>query len=288
MKLTEKCFECLLTRIEYECRIATSDEDKIKEILDECHLQLTGILSENMPSPAASSRIHRTACLIVENEDPYREIKFRSNLEAKKVLDKVEDKLITFRDIVLASVIANTFDYGSKEHKVTDDFSGFFYEEFKKGLNVDDTAEIENLCQDVVYLCDNCGEIVFDKKLIEYLKSRNCHVTVVLKGKPVINDATKKDALEIGLDRIADNVYTSTDGISEVGINFSLLPAQVRDAINSSTLIISKGMANYESLSEYKKTMNLPPVAYLMMVKCEPVAENISIPKGSRIACLER
>ncbi|MBR6011406.1 MAG: DUF89 family protein, partial [Methanomicrobium sp.] len=56
--------------------------------------------------------------------------------------------------------------------------------------------------------------------------------------------------------------------------------------ISKATLIISKGMANYESLSEYKKKMKLPPVAYLMMVKCVPISEDIGIPKGSRIAYL--
>ena len=61
---------------------------------------------------------------------------------------------------------------------------------------------------------------------------------------------------------------------------------QVKEAIDSATIIISKGMGNYESLSEYKKTFKLPPIAFLMMVKCDPIADDIKIPKGSRVACL--
>lgn len=286
MKITDKCFECLLTRIEFECRLVCSDDKKIAEIINLCQKELSESVSNNSPSPEISSRIHRIACDMAGNHDPYSEIKQKTNEEAEIILKQVEDELITFKDCALASVIANTLDYGSKEHKVTSDFVTFFSDEFKKGLSVDDTYEIEKLCKKVVYLCDNCGEIVFDKKLIEYLKKNNSHVTVVVKSKPIINDATIEDAKSLGIDKIADNLYESTDGISEVGINLNMIPSQVQEAIDSATIIISKGMANYESLSEYKKTIKLPPVAFLMMVKCEPIADNIKIPKGSRIAYL--
>ncbi|MBN2734017.1 MAG: DUF89 family protein [Methanomicrobiaceae archaeon] len=286
MKITEKCFECLLTRIEYECRLVCSDEKKIAEIVKICHQNLSDSISENSPSPEISSRIHRIACEMVGSPDPYSKIKKRTNEEAEIILNQVEDKLTTFKGCALASVIANTLDYGSKEHKVTNDFVSFFSDEFKKGLSIDDTHEIEKLCKRVVYLCDNCGEIVFDRKLIEYLKENGSYVTVVVKSKPIINDATIEDAISLGIDKIADNVYESTDGISELGINLNIISQKVKEAIDSATIIISKGMANYESLSEYKKTVKLPPVAYLMMVKCEPIADNIQIPKGSRIAYL--
>ncbi len=286
MKICDRCFECLLTRIDYECRIVCSDEEKINQTVCEAGKKLSEFRAENVPSPEISSRIHRIACGMIGDFDPYKIIKKETNLQAQKLLAEIDGGLLTFRDCVLASVIANTLDYGSKEHKVTDDFVGFFFDEFKKGLNVDDTEKIEKLCERVVYLCDNCGEIVFDKKLIECLKEKNCHVTVVAKSRPIINDATIDDALFLEIDKIADNLYPSTDGISEVGININMIPDEVRDAIESATLIISKGMANYESLSEYKKTIKLPPVAYLMMVKCEPIADDLKMKKGSRIAYL--
>ena len=288
MQITDRCFDCLLTRIEYECRIASDNDSVINEIVDVCKKELTKALSEKLPSPEISSRIHRTACEMVGNTDPYKEIKETTNNEAELFLSEIEERLVTFRDCALACVIANTLDYGSKEHKVTDDFVGFFTGEFEKGFSHDDTDEIEKLCRRVVYLCDNCGEIVFDKKFIEHLKNNGSHVTVVVKSRPIINDATIKDALFLEIDKIADNLYENTSGVSELGLNMNLIPEEVEDAINSATLIISKGMANYESLSEYKKTLNLPPVAYLMMVKCEPIADNIQIPKGSRIAYLAR
>jgi len=42
-------------------------------------------------------------------------------------------------------------------------------------------------------------------------------------------------------------------------------------------------MANFESLSEMD---NLPPVAYLLAAKCKPVADELGVPVGSKIAML--
>ncbi|WOF15819.1 DUF89 family protein [Methanoplanus sp. FWC-SCC4] len=284
MQITKRCFDCLISRIEYECRLVCDDNDQISKIVDTCCVKLTESVSEKSPSPEISSRIHRLACEMMGENDPYYDIKNKSNIEALSVLAGVDDMLVSFSDCCLASVIGNTLDYGSNEHKVTDNFVDFFNTEFKKGFTVDDTDKIMNLCQRVVYLCDNCGEIVFDKKLIEFLKKSGSYVSVVVKGSPIINDATLIDSIELGMDKIADRVYESTSGISEVGINLNLISEELQKEIDNATIIISKGMANYESLSEYKKSRDLPPVAYLMMVKCEPIAEDIKIPKGSRIA----
>jgi uncharacterized protein with ATP-grasp and redox domains len=61
------------------------------------------------------------------------------------------------------------------------------------------------------------------------------------------------------------------------------MPEELSRAMEDCTLVIAKGMANYESLSEYT---GLPPVAFLMAVKCVPIAEEIGVPRGSKVAML--
>lgn len=51
-----------------------------------------------------------------------------------------------------------------------------------------------------LYLGDNCGEIVFDRLPIEQLPSKN--VTFVVRGDPIINDATMADARETGVNEL--------------------------------------------------------------------------------------
>jgi hypothetical protein len=183
---------------------------------------------------------------------------------------------------VLAAVVGNRFDYAVKDHSVTGDFSRFFNEEFRKGLDVDDTARILELSKRVVYLTDNCGEIVFDRLLVGFLKARGSHVTVAVRDAPILNDAILEDARALGFDTVTD-CLTTTGGGAEIGLDMAKMPAELATAIAECTLIISKGMANYESLSMYE---NLPPVAYLMCVKCEMIADDTGIAKGSKIAML--
>lgn len=217
------------------------------------------------------------------SSDPYYHLKVKDNEDARKVCEQVLTDEMSFSDLCLAAIIGNTLDYGSNEHTVTDNLTAHFRNEFKKGLTIDDTDEILKLSQRVVFLCDNCGEIIFDSYLIRHLKRQGAHISVVVRGGPIINDATLEDAHTAEIDSICDELMTNTNGIAELGYNPALAPENLRNAIENATVIIAKGMANYESLTEVE---GLPPVAYCMTVKCAPIADSIGVPKGSRIAML--
>jgi uncharacterized protein with ATP-grasp and redox domains len=179
-------------------------------------------------------------------------------------------------------VIGNIFDYGVKGHTVEEDFLDFFRKEFASGLYIDDTDRILPLCIRVVYCTDNCGEIIFDRLLLEFLKKRGAYITLIVRDEPILNDATMSDVHAFGLDRVADQVYTTGAG-AEIGIRFDLLPDKVRTAFDECSLIISKGMANYESLRE---EAGLPPVAFLLAAKCDPIAGELGVIRGAKLALL--
>ena len=135
----------------------------------------------------------------------------------------------------------------------------------------------------MVYLSDNCGEIVFDRLLIQYLKNQGAHITLAVKLLPALNDATLEDARALGLDRIVD-LLTTNSKKAEIGLCPEEAPHALAAALKNCTLIIAKGMANFESLFELN---DLPPVAYLMAAKCKPVADMIHVPVGSKVALLK-
>jgi len=284
MKLTDACIDCLLSRIAFECRLASADPQTTEKTVRSCRTLLDMYRDSALLHPQIASAVHREACHMIGNPDPFRDLKRTGNAEALEVCRTVKGNLRSFRDYVLASVIGNTFDYAVKDHDVTSDFSRFFATEFAKGLDRDDTDEILKRCSRVVYLTDNCGEIVFDRLLAGYLKAQGSHVTVAVRDAPILNDATMEDALAFGFDKIAD-CLTTTGGGAEIGLDLEKMPADLAQAIGNCTIIISKGMANYESLSEYD---NLPPIAYLMCVKCEMIAEDTGIPRGAKIALLRK
>lgn len=282
MKLTDTCIDCLLSRVIFECDLASAGPALTEKTVAECRTMLGSLRCSSLFHPQIASMVHRKACEMIGNPDPFRELKRAGNTQAMDVCRQFRGRLITFRDYVLAGVIGNTFDYAVKDHNVTGDFSRFFKEEFKKGLDVDDTARILKCCSRVVYLTDNCGEIVFDRLLVGFLKTRGSHVTVAVRDAPILNDATMTDALALGFDKVAA-CLTTTGGGAEIGLDMEKMPADLANAIDNCTIIIAKGMANYESLSEYQ---NLPPVAYLMCVKCGVIAEDTGIARGSKIAML--
>jgi damage-control phosphatase, subfamily I len=282
VKITDTCIDCLLSRVRLECALANAERSLTAQTVSACSTLLCDIRDAPLSHPQIASRIHRKAYDMLGDPDPFLELKNQGNAESIDVCKKVRRDLVTFRDHVLAAVIGNTFDYGVKGHTVTDNFARFFSTEFERGLAIDDTERIFPLCSRVVYLSDNCGEIVFDRLLIQYLKSRGAHVTLAVKEIPLLNDATLTDARMLGLDRIVD-LLTTNGNQGEIGICLDDIPYDLKHAIDMCTIIIAKGMANFESLMEYE---GLPPVAYLMAAKCKPVADEVRVPVGSKVAFL--
>jgi uncharacterized protein with ATP-grasp and redox domains len=284
MKLTDHCIHCLLSRVRLECSLAGASSGLTAQIAEECRQMLEDCKKSDLIHPQIASRIHRHACLRSGNPDPFKTLKAEGNAQALAVCRHTGKHLVSFRDRVLASVIANIFDYGVKGHTVSSDFSAFFAQEFPQGLAIDHSDAIVRNADRVVYLTDNCGEIVFDRLVVETLKAGGSHVTLAVRDAPILNDATMDDARALGFDRIVDRL-TTTGGGAEIGLDRNKMLPDLSDAIDRCTIIIAKGMANYESLSMYE---GLPPVAYLMAVKCQPVADDIGIPVGSKIAMLRK
>jgi uncharacterized protein with ATP-grasp and redox domains len=283
VKIHPRCIDCLLERVRYEAALSTDDADRIRRVVEACRERIGPYRRGVHPAAAVASEIHHLAYTLLADPDPYRQLKERSNEEALAACREVRGDLHTFRDLTLAAILANTYDYGLAVHRVTGDFPAFFRSRFPRGLYRDDTHRMEGLLQRVVYFTDNAGEIVFDLLLIRHLRARGARVTLAVRGAPILNDATREDARWLGMDREVD--LLTTTGSGDIGVTGEKIPKDLARALEEATLVIAKGMANYESLTEYPGL--LPPVAYLMTVKCETVAESIGAPVGSAVALLE-
>ena len=60
----------------------------------------------------------------------------------------------------------------------------------------------------LVYFTDNCGEIVTDKLLLATLRDINpdLYISVIVRGNPVLNDATLEDAKYVHMEDVAQKV----------------------------------------------------------------------------------
>lgn len=291
MKTSPQCAPCLLNRVLYEAELSTKDKALVFKAVESGLDYLRENFHEGADATGISTGIHHKVYEILQDPDPYREKKAQSNAIASAMIPAVAGRINTaapadrFRMAVLASIIGNTFDFGVQGHNVReDDFSSFFDEMFSHGLDVDDTPAIAGLAKngDVVYLTDNCGEIYFDELVIDQLKAMNARITLVVRGGYILTDATMDDVDAMGLDRKVDRVMTT--GSTAIGVDLKLASPELKKAMSEASVIISKGMANYESLSD----AGYHNMAYLLRAKCEPVAKSLGVQKGMNVARLLR
>ncbi len=272
MKTYLDCFPCFLSQALRAARIATDDEMKIKRVLDEVGMMLKDIPLESTP-PETGRLIYRIVREITGNNDPYKEIKEESTKVAlglypslkAKVEESDNELLLAIKIAVAGNVIdfgaSWNFDISEEVEKVLEkDFAICDYDELERCL--DDTEE-------VLYLGDNAGECVFDRVLIEKIGKK---VKYVVRGMPVINDATSDDAIKAGIGEIADIISSGTDA---PGTILETCSREFRDIFYDSKFIISKGQGNYEALSDVDV-----PVFFLFKAKCEVIARNVGVKKG--------
>jgi len=286
MQLFPECIPCLTSRVLYEAKLSSTDPSVQLEA-EEAAAKTMCRMGFEGPIALLSTEVHRAVYRVLRDDDPYRHVKRLANETAVKLLPTVQSLIQRsddpFRSAVIAAIIGNTFDFGVLGFEVAmDDFEKEVATIYRHGLDIDDTDAMKPLLNDVVYVADNVGEIVYDGLLIEQMRKLGARVTLVVRGGPILTDATIEDVWEFGLDKVADEVITT--GSNAIGIKLDEIPAELRDILPRASLIIAKGMANYEMLSEY----SFKPVAYLMRVKCAPVGASVGARVGDFIAKLVR
>ena len=154
------------------------------------------------------------------------------------------------RSIAMAR-IGNYIDFGAMNHVDQAEFLELFHDiEFSDNDKKTYESFLRECAQGERFLliCDNCGEIVLDRLMLEQVKARFPHLTIkaLVRGGDVLNDATVEDAEYTGMDKVAQIV---SNGEAIAGTVYKMLPDDAKRAIDEADVILSKGQANYESLS---------------------------------------
>jgi len=124
---------------------------------------------------------------------------------------------------------------------------------------------------------------VFDRVLADALKPLNKEIIAVVKGGAFQNDITIREARDAGLyESFNEVISTGTDAAS---IFLDEVSVEVLKLIERSDIIVSKGMANYEYLTDIEHILR-KTVLYLLIAKCEPIAIDTQTTKGTALAIL--
>ena len=272
-----ECFPCFLRQVVLALRNVDLDSrDKI-EVLKET-LKDVEKTDPDLTPAHTTTHIHRRVREML-GCDPFEEVKQRYNRvglslynELRGIVDSSDDPLMVATRL---SVAGNAIDFGI----YTDiDIHG----EIKRALNeqfgIDHFSVFKEKVithRQILYLLDNAGEIVFDRLLIETLTSMGKEVTAVVKGSPVINDATMKDAIETGLLEICQVVDNGSDAIGTI---IQWASQDFRALYKSAPFVISKGQGNFETLLGDDKE-----ISFLFQSKCDVVSSKLGVRKDSMI-----
>ena len=177
---------------------------------------------------------------------------------------------------LIMSRIGNYIDFGAMDRVDQNEFMTLFKD---TGMQERDVPVYEAFLRECekgssfLLICDNCGEIVLDKLMIEQLQKRfpDINVKVLVRGREVLNDATEEDARYVGLDKIAEII---SNGEAVAGTIYDMMPQVARNALDGADVILAKGQGNYESLSGRGRH-----VFYAFLCKCDLFMRRFDVPK---------
>ena len=274
MKISRECIHCLARQAVEIAEEATSNVTMQEEIIKRSLKEL-GEMDFNETAPEIAFRMHQHAKNITGINDPYTRLKEQYNEIAKELyeriteekwLDKAEDR---FDMACRLAIAGNIIDFSVGLKLRPSDILKSVEDSIKYDIFGTGTASLQEAVQrskNIMYIADNSGEIIFDKFLLENLPLSR--VTYVVKGGPIVNDATMQDAISTG---VADLVKVIDNGHSAQGTILKACSSEFRKEFSEADLVISKGQANFETLSDIKDKA----IFYLLRAKCSSVASAI-------------
>lgn len=267
------CYPCFLRQALTAARMAGATDDVEWQALHHV-LRLLRDVPEGATPPVLADQVHRLVREVAGHGDPYAEIKASTTEAALALYPRLTELVASSADplgtAVRVAIAGNVIDLG-----VRDDVPDL-WETVERVLAapfaIDDLAAFREAlaaADHVLYLADNAGETVFDRVLVEALP---VPVVYAVKAGPVLNDATAADARAAGLHDCATVVDTGSDA---PGTTLALCSPEFRAAFLAAPLVVAKGQANYETLSDAGAN-----VFCLLQVKCPVIARDAGVPVG--------
>lgn len=292
MKTSLDCLPCLLRQVLLTSRLTGAAESVQKKTIDAA-LALLADINHRLSPPENAVYLYRMISELTGCPDPYRRLKDLSTTRAMALRPMAETAIGAHPTPFLAALkfaaAGNIIDYGSHhDFDLDKTLSSCLDQTFA----VDDSGQLRQdlaRAKTVLYLADNCGELIFDGLLIQQLGKKTW---LAVKEHPVINDATAEDALASGLHSHATIVTNGTDC---PGTPLSQCTPEFLHLFHSADIVISKGQGNFETLSReaafHPEQTTTPPidipagtrqVYFLLTVKCPVVATHINHSQAGR------
>jgi uncharacterized protein with ATP-grasp and redox domains len=281
-----QCVDCLMSLAKDVVTLAASENPGLVEKAEHITRNILGDAGNNeSSSPQIANRILREIKQITGIEDPYSDFKAQEMAQARKIFSRVKNYMDqNLRSRVSLAALGNSLDFFKNPEQALSEIPNLFNSGFSFYLDHIDQLDffLKTKPEKLLYLTDNAGEIYFDIPLYEYLKKHCGRIYLVVKGGPSLNDLTR---VELQSQKLVDRFDMVADtGADGAGIDWDNVSREFLDLVASADLIVSKGMANFETLYPNR---NSAPSFYLFKVKCEPIQNYIQAPANSFLTLWE-
>jgi len=274
MKMSVDCLACFLQQAQRVAQVGRMSEKVQYEVVQEVS-KLTAEMDSELTPPENSIKVYETISRVTGCDDPYFSQKKQANKEAMHLLPELRREVTTsprpLETALRLSLGGNLIDLGACQ---SFDLAEGFKQCRTASLVIDDLQKLLEKVEclqkkaKILYLADNCGEIVYDSLVMEHLVSRGFEVVVGVKKSPIINDATMEDAIEVGLDGFCTVI---DNGTNCPGTPLERCSLEFLHHFHEADLIISKGQGNFETLSEAERE-----IFFLLTVKCQVVGRHLN------------
>lgn len=286
-RLCASCIRCFVDRQAERIANSADEEAKTQYMTELC--RLVAEAGEGDSVPVLVERINRTYRRLFGELTDYTQIKHDFNglmlsMETE-LAAKIRQSADPLKTAMLYARAANYIDYGifsqiSKEKlfelldgAAQDDLEETAYESLKSDLSQ---------ARELVYITDNCGEVVLDKLVMGVLKKNypRLHITALVRGQQALNDVTKEDALQVGLDRVAQ---IKPNGCGTAGTPIAYISEEARSLLDAADVVIAKGQGNFETMNGCGLN-----VYYSFLCKCEWFQKRFDLPQNKGVLIRER
>jgi uncharacterized protein with ATP-grasp and redox domains len=281
MKTAPECVVCFMKQAWLASQHMTDDPADIINGIKQAAELVPAIDHEKSP-PENDTPLVKAVRLYFGNEDPYRAEKKHYNALALSAYDALAAYVQNSPDPLEAAVriaaAGNVMDLGIYTEV---DVSSAVELAKSTALAINHVDLLKRdlaSAQHILYLGENAGEIVFDRLLVEVFPPLS--ITFAVKSGPIANDVTRADAVQSGMDQVADIIETGCDYL---GAPLPLCSPEFHEVFRAADVIIAKGMANFETLSEVDAN-----IYFILKDKCSAVAREIGIAEGSIVLIAQR
>ncbi|WP_319558510.1 damage-control phosphatase ARMT1 family protein [Thiomicrorhabdus sp.] len=265
MKSQPECFSCLYGQALKTSRLLNLPDEQCKAVLDRA-AQILQAHTLDSTAPQIAKEIYQAISDVTGIDDPVEEAK---QIAIRQVQMIDTSQITSLNDALKLSVIGNVIDFGApNQFNLQATVESHFKEPFARNDIKKLEADLQS-ASSLVLIGDNVGEHIFDLHLLKVIKQQYPHLKLsfFVRGKPVINDVTIKEA----------DIFTGTaevidSGVATPGYDLSEVNERSFEIFKEADIVLAKGMGNFESL--FQQTPR--DVYYLFIVKCQVIANAIN------------